>query len=115
MKRFYDFIRKGEFRVAVCKQCRRKIWPPSEFCYYCFSATRLTKIKTTGRLIESTASHIYGKEDLYGLVDMKGIKLIGSLSTNVTNGMKVRMVECGIRENGCLFYRFDPCVKASSS
>jgi uncharacterized OB-fold protein len=114
MRRFYDFIRRGEFRVAVCKGCRRKIWPPSDFCCYCFSATRLTKIRTTGRLIEFTTSHIYGKEDLYGVVDMKGIKLIGSLSTKVTTGMKVRMVECGIRENGCLFYRFDACVKESS-
>jgi hypothetical protein len=48
---------------------------------------------------------------LYGVVDIQGIKLIGSLSANTANttpGTKVRMVECGIRENGCLFYHFDP-------
>ena len=31
-------------------------------------------------LIECTTSHIYDSEDLYGVVDMQGIKLIGSLS-----------------------------------
>ncbi len=114
MRKFHDFIRRGEFRVAVCKRCRKKMWPPTEFCCYCFCTTSLKKIETTGTLIEFTTSHIYGKEDLYGVVDMEGIKLIGSLSANVTTGMKVRMVKCGIRENGCLFYHFDACVKQSS-
>jgi uncharacterized OB-fold protein len=114
MKQFYDSIRRGEFRVPVCKHCRKKMWPPSEFCCDCFFTTCLEKIETTGTLIEFTTSHIHGKEDLYGVVDMKGIKLIGSLSGNVTRGMKVRMVKCGIRENGCLYYYFDLYVRQSS-
>lgn len=115
MRKFHDFIRRGEFRVAVCKRCRKKMWPPTEFCCYCFSRTNLEEIETTGRLIESTTSRIYGKEDLYGVVDMEGIKLIGSLSANVTTGMKVRMVKCGIRENGSLFYHFDTCINSRLS
>jgi uncharacterized OB-fold protein len=114
MRKFYDFIRRGEFRVPVCKQCRKKMWPPLEYCCDCFFTTRLEKFETTGTLIEFTTSNIYGREDLYGVVDMRGIKLIGSLSGNVTPGMKVRMVKCGIRENGCLYYHFDSCVTQSS-
>ncbi len=114
MRKFYDFIRRGEFRVAVCKNCRKKIWPPTEFCCDCFFATSLEKIETTGTLIECTTSHIYDSEDLYGVVDMQGIKLIGSLSGNTIPGTKVRMVECGIRESGCLFYHFDTYIRQSS-
>jgi hypothetical protein len=51
---------------------------------------------------------------LYGVVDIQGIKLVGSLSANINPGTKVRMVECGIRENGSLFYHFDPCIRQSS-
>lgn len=110
MRKFYDFIRRGEFRVAVCKNCSKKIWPPSDFCCDCLFATRLEKIETTGTLIECTTSHIYDNEDLYGVVDMQGIKLIGTLSANISPGMKVRMVGCGILENGSPFYHFDPCA-----
>jgi uncharacterized OB-fold protein len=111
MREFYDFIRRGEFRVPVCKHCRKKMWPPSGFCCDCFVTTSLEKIETTGTLMEVTTSHICGREDPYGVVDMRGIKLIGSLSGNVTPGMKVRMVKCGIRENGCPYYHFDTCVR----
>ena len=92
----------------------KKCGLPRNFVAIVFAQQDLKKIETTGTLIEFTTSHIYGKEDLYGVVDMEGIKLIGSLSANVTTGMKVRMVKCGIRENGCLFYHFDTCVKQSS-
>jgi len=107
MREFYNFISRGEFRVPVCKQCRKKMWPPSEFCCDCFFETSLEKIETTGTLIEFTTSHILGREDLYGVVDMRGIKLIASLSGKLTPGMKVRMVTCGIRDDGCLYYHFD--------
>lgn len=107
MRNFYKYIRRGDFRVAVCKHCHKKMWPPSEFCCFCYYKTSLKKIETTGTIVEFTTSQIHGNENLYGIVDMQGIKLIGSLPVNVTLGMKVKMVECGIRENGCLFYHFD--------
>ncbi|HET7149327.1 MAG TPA: hypothetical protein VFI73_12605 [Candidatus Nitrosopolaris sp.] len=109
MKKFYDFIKKGEFRVAVCENCSKKIWPPSEYCCDCFFATSLEKIETAGTLIECTSYNIDDSEELYGVVDIQGIKLIGSFSTNITPGTPVRMVDCGIRENGSPFYHFEPC------
>ncbi len=114
MKKFHDFLRKGEFRLAICIGCNKKIWPPTEFCCDCFSKTSFKKIKPVGTLIESSTSHIRGKEELFGIVDMEGIKLIGSLSSDLTIGMRVRMVECGIRENGIAFYHFEPLKRLNS-
>jgi uncharacterized OB-fold protein len=114
MKKFHDFLRKGEFRVAVCTRCSKKIWPPAEFCCFCFSKTSFKKIEGIGTLIEFTTSHIHGKEELFGIVDIEGIKLIGSLSSNLSIGMKVRMVECGIRENGSPFYHFERLKRLNS-
>jgi uncharacterized OB-fold protein len=114
MKKFHDFLRKGEFRVAICTRCSKKVWPPAEFCCYCFSKTHFKKIKGIGTLIEFTTSHLHGNEELFGVVDIEGIKLIGSLSSNLSTGMKVRMVECGIRENGFAFYRFESAFKKDS-
>jgi uncharacterized protein len=111
MKGFHDFLRKGEFRVAICTRCSKKIWPPTKFCCYCFSKTRFKKMKAIGTVIEYTTSHVDGKEERFGVVDIEGIKLIGSLSSSLTTGMKVRMVECGIRENGFAFYHFESAFK----
>jgi len=111
MKKFHDFLRKGEFRVAICTRCSRKIWPPTEFCCYCLSKARFKKIKGIGTLIECTTSHLHGNEELFGVIDIGGIRLIGSLSCNLSTGTKVRMVECGIRENGFAFYHFESAFK----
>jgi uncharacterized OB-fold protein len=108
LRRFYYFLRRHEFRVTVCKKCRQKIWPPSQNCFVCFSPTKLEKVVTTGFIKEITTSYTKGTAKLYGIVDMQGIKLVGSLSPDAYVGLKVQMTDCGIRENGSLFFNFDP-------
>lgn len=111
MRKFYYFLRKHEFRVTVCRKCSQKIWPPSRYCFVCFSPTNLEKVGTTGLITEITTSYTEGTGKLYGIVDMQGIKLIGSLSPDASVGLKVQMTDCGIRENGSLFFNFDPCTE----
>ena len=114
MKKFHEFLRKGEFRISICISCSKKIWPPADFCCDCFSKTSFKKVKAIGTLIECTTSQIRDKEGLFGVIDMEGIKLIGSLSSNLAIGMKVRMVECGMRENGIAFYHFERLKRLNS-
>jgi len=111
LRRFYYFLRRHEFRVTVCKKCRQKIWPPSQNCFVCFSPTKLEKVVTTGFIKEITTSYTKGTAKLYGIVDMQGIKLVGSLAPDAYVGLKVQMTDCGIRENGSLFFNFDPCAE----
>jgi hypothetical protein len=48
-------------------------------------------------------------EGCYGLVEMSGIKLIGSFDTlELREGLKVKMVRCGVRLDGTLYYFFEP-------
>jgi hypothetical protein len=48
-------------------------------------------------------------EGYYGLVEMSGIKLIGSFDTlELREGLKVRMVTCGVRPDGTPYYFFEP-------
>jgi len=67
----------------------------------------LRKIETTGTLIEFTSSHVNGKEGVFGLVEMSGIKLVGSFAdSHLKEGMKVEMTGCGIAPDGTAFYSF---------
>ena len=56
-----------------------------------------------------TQSYLKGTEGCYGLVDMSGIKLIGAFETlELREGVKVKMVKCGITRNGSPYYLFEP-------
>lgn len=109
MQEFIEHLKKGEFRMPVCVSCGSKVWPPSHHCPHCLSKTSLKKIKTTGSLIEFTSSRVKGKEGVFGLVEMAGIKLVGSFSDQqLKEGMKVRMIGCGVKPDGTIFYSFAP-------
>jgi len=67
------------------------------------------KIETNGILLEFTNSYVKGKEGIFGLVEISGIKLVGSFGPHrLREGMKVRMKECGIMPDGTTFYSFVP-------
>ncbi|WP_148681183.1 Zn-ribbon domain-containing OB-fold protein [Candidatus Nitrososphaera gargensis] len=109
MQEFLDHLKKGKFMVPTCISCGSKVWPPSHRCPYCLSKTSLKKIETTGILLEFSSSHIKGKEGVFGLIEMSGIKLIGSFGTpQLKEGMKVKMTRCGVRPDGTAFYSFAP-------
>ena len=62
-----------------------------------------------GTLIHFTMSYLKGREGCYGMVEMSGIKLIGSFeSLEMKEGIKVKMVRCGARPDGSPYYFFDP-------
>ncbi|HEX7031927.1 MAG TPA: hypothetical protein VF172_02905 [Nitrososphaera sp.] len=69
----------------------------------------MKKINTTGILLEFSRSHVKGKEGVFGLVEMSGIRLIGSFGDHeLEEGMKVRMTSCGLKSDGTAFYFFAP-------
>ncbi len=56
-----------------------------------------------------TQSYLKGTEGCYGLVEMSGIKLIGAFETlELREGVKVKMVKCGITRDGSPYYLFEP-------
>jgi uncharacterized OB-fold protein len=109
MQEFIEHLKKGEFKMPICTSCGSKAWPPSYRCPHCLSKTSLKTIETTGTLIEFTSSHVKGKEGVFGVVEMSGIKLVGSFGDQqLKEGMKVKMTECGVRADGTVFYSFVP-------
>ena len=67
----------------------------------------LQEIQTTGTLIEYSKSYLKDKEGTFGVIEMSGIRLVGSFSIdNLKEGIKVKMSSCGIRPDGSVFYDF---------
>ncbi len=108
MDEFAENLRKEKFLVPVCTVCKAKSWPPSPFCQKCLSRTVFRKVKTEGILQEFATSFVRDHEGVFGIVDMDGIKIIGSFATDkLQKGMQVKMTRCGIK-SGTPFYIFEP-------
>lgn len=67
----------------------------------------MEKIDVTGRLLEFSYSRLTDKEAIFGIVEMSGLRIIGSFDdAKLKEGMTVKMTECGIKQDGSIFYRF---------
>jgi uncharacterized protein len=112
MKAFLEYIMKGKFRVTVCVFCKKKIWPPSKFCCYCLSKTRLTRVTLTGKVLEFSISRTKNISTPFGMIQMNGFRLLGSiLEDHPYCGMSVTMIKCGIGSTGSIFYEFKATEK----
>ena len=108
MQEFLDYIKKGDFRIYVCASCKKKIWPPFKYCPKCLSKAHLLKIDRNGVLLEFTFSHLENIGGVFGIVEIRGIRLVGSIFGGpLRQGMKVKMIKCGINPDGSPFYHFE--------
>jgi uncharacterized OB-fold protein len=108
MNEFISHLRSGDFRVSICICCRRKTWPPSKRCQYCLSKTKLKRMNLTGKLVEFSISRIKSCPSVFGIIQMNGIAVLGSISDkNPYHGMPVRMTDCGVTCTGLAYYNFE--------
>lgn len=109
MYEFFKHLRKGKFMIPVCTSCDCKVWPPSRYCPKCRSNVSLKKMETTGTLLEFSRSYVNGKEGIFGLVEMSGIRVVGSFGNHeMKEGIRVKMIKCGLKRDGTTFYFFAP-------
>jgi uncharacterized OB-fold protein len=108
MREFIESIKTGEFRIPVCNSCHARVWPPFQFCPVCYSPTSLEKVNAIGTLVEFSVSHVKNRDGLFGVIDLDGIRIVGSLGeTPVQVGQKMKLASCGIRDDGTPFYNFE--------
>jgi hypothetical protein len=66
-------------------------------------------MKREGTLVEWTTSHLKNIQSKFGIVDMSGVRVLGSISgESITRGLHVKMTKCGISDNGIPYYHFEP-------
>lgn len=108
MKEFIESIKTGEFRIPVCKSCHARVWPPFQFCPSCYSPTSLEKVNTIGTLVEYSVSHVKNREGRFGVIDLDGIRIVGSLGETAPQvGQRMKLASCGVRDDGTPFYNFE--------
>ena len=110
MKHFLKCLKDHRFVIPYCVWCGSPAWPPVEKCYNCRSKVKLKRIKgPQGHLIEYATAYTKCGPVIFGVVDIDGIKLVGSLRPSITPqvGMNVKMVNCGLSTDDTPFYEFE--------
>jgi uncharacterized OB-fold protein len=81
-------------------------------CSKCFGRTAPKKVGKTGTLVEFASSYVRNHEGVFGIIDMDGFRLVGSLDGGrLRKGMKVEMDRFGVNAEGLPFYHFSPATK----
>ncbi len=94
-------LKKGNFFISECNQCKKIVWPPSDFCNQCLGNNFWRRCSGEGRIIEFSK-----KENTYfGVVEIENsLKILGQIVSGKPEiGQKVKVTECGISDNQYFF------------
>ena len=99
MNKFETELKKGNFVVGECPNCKLVIWPPSDFCNKCFEPVKWKNSDSNGKLVEFSIKD--GTH--FCLAEFEGaIKIMGKLNPKNTEprvGQKVKLDRFSI-DNG---------------
>ena len=101
---FKEGLKNSEFLLSECKNCKKIVWPPSEFCDKCFQKNSWKKSSGIGKVVE------FSRKDrsYFCVVEIeKSIRIIGEIVSGLPKiGSKVKILECGIK-NGNYFFKLN--------
>ncbi len=108
MRHFMNQLKKGAFVISYCTSCKKKIWPPYEYCPSCYRRTSTANAGKLGRIVEFSRSWLEEGEVIVALIDMDGILLLGSVleGRGIAAGAAVELVATGASPDGKIHFRF---------
>ena len=102
MTKFETELKKGNFIIGECPNCKIVIWPPSEYCSKCFGNIEWRNSINVGELIEFSR-----KDDSYfGIAEFeKKIRIMGTIkSKDIPKiGQKTKLEKCSVNEGNYSF------------
>jgi len=52
MNKFETELKAGNFVTSECSYCKKIVWPPSDYCDYCFKEVNWRKVSENGTIVE---------------------------------------------------------------
>jgi len=52
MNEFETELKAGNFVTSECSYCEKIVWPPSDYCDYCFKEVNWRKVSENGTIVE---------------------------------------------------------------
>ena len=97
---FESKLNGGVFCIPECIECKKIVWPPSEFCNHCFGRVFLKEGTFMGKIIEFSRQN----DEYFCLVEFeKAIRIMAKTSKIPEIGQSVKISKCGIRDGNYFF------------
>ena len=76
MNRFEQELKNNNLVCSECLECKKIVWPPSDFCSSCFATTTWRQISRNARLIE----YSFKNDECFCVAEFEGeIRLMGTI------------------------------------
>jgi len=94
-------LNKGEFCIPECTECKKIVWPPSEFCNICFGNVVLKEGDFEGKIIEFSRQN----EQYFCMVEFENtFRIMANISKTPEIGQRVKISKCGIEKGNYFFH-----------
>jgi uncharacterized protein len=94
-------LSKGQFMIPECTECKKIVWPPTEFCDNCFGEIYLKKGVFEGKIIEFSKQN----ETYFCMVEFENtVKIMAKMLKTPKIAQIVKISKCGI-VNGSYFFQ----------
>lgn len=113
-QKFIEYIEKGRFVLPYCKNCRKTMWPPADYCRLCLNNLSLKDYRNKeGKILQFFLNKFNNNNTntIMIVVELDEVRLIGSLDQDNRNtgnieGKKVIIKKCGFIDQK-IFYQFE--------
>jgi uncharacterized OB-fold protein len=97
---FETRLSEGKFCIPECTKCKKIVWPPTEFCNYCFGEVSLKDGIFVGKILEFSRQN----EQDFCLVEFEDtIRIMAKISQRPEIGQAVKISKCGIIDGNYFF------------
>lgn len=97
---FEESLSRGEFLIPKCMECKKIVWPPSDYCDQCFGNIELKKQDFEARIVEFSKKN----DDYFCLVEIdNSFRIVAKTNQTPTIGKVVAIDKCGIKDGDYFF------------
>jgi len=103
MNRFELELTKGNFVTSECEDCKKIVWPPSNFCNKCFGNVIWRGVKKKAKLIEFSKKD----SDVFCIAEFEDkIRILSTLKNSDIDpkiGQELILENCGFKNGNYNF------------
>ena len=107
MNKFEAELKAGNFVTSECPDCKKIVWPPSDYCDRCFKEVNWRKVSENGTIIELSRK----ENDVFCITEFENkIRVMGKLDTEINTakpGQTVKLTRCLFNDKKSFFFSLE--------
>ena len=107
MNKFETELKAGNFVTSECSYCKKIVWPPSDYCDYCFKEVNWRKVSENGTIVELSRK----ENNVFCITEFENkIRVMGKLDAEIhmaKPGQTVKLTKCLFNDKNAFFFSLE--------